>query len=454
MAQLTYTVTVPEGTNDCFIAGDMNGWTPHEMEKVSDTQYTITIPEATILHQYKYCCGPSVIHYVEKTSSGYDVANRSFQTADKVQSWAATWIFGAPIPITTVSGSAKSYFFRSKIVDDRNIEIWLPDNYNSSKKYSVLYMHDGQMLFDAAITWNKQAWNVDKTLEQLINQDSIQDVIVVGIDNNGAKREAEFFPQAVVENITEPEKSNLKKLLVGGAIADNYLDFIVNELKPYIDANYSTYTDQSHTFIGGSSLGGMISLYALCKYPNVFHGIFCLSTHWIGTFAQNEAIPTAVINYLSTNLPASGNHKIYFDHGTVGLDAMYAKAQVQVDSLVRTKGYTNADYLSLIFQGADHSENSWSARFNIPAKFILSNDNETIIKISSANHYLIYPNPVQNELYMKDHNFEINRFKVLNIRGEQETIRLLSTNKIDTSYLKPGIYFLCFENEVFKFIKN
>jgi enterochelin esterase-like enzyme len=368
---IKYTVTVPAGTKDCFIAGDMNGWVPHEMEKISESIYSLTIPEATTAQHYKYCSGPLLVNYIEKAATGGDTPNRNYQSADVVQNWGSVWDPAIPAIINVGSGNAKSYFFRSKIVDSRSIEVWLPFGYDRSKKYAVLYMHDGQALFDSTTNWNRQEWQIDEVMGNLLGKGTIQNTIVIGINNNGIKREAEFFPQASVANIPDPEKTQLMNLMPGGPIADNYLRFIVTELKPYIDKIYSTYTDQQHTFMGGSSLGGMITLYALCKYPDVFSRGFCMSTHWVGTFSQNVAVPTAVINYLSTSLPSPSNHKFYFDHGTMGLDSMYAAAQKRVDSLMQAKGYTNLNFKSLVIEGATHQEKDWAKRLAVPLMFLL-----------------------------------------------------------------------------------
>lgn len=274
-------------------------------------------------------------------------------------------------PIKTGSGSAKSFFFHSNIVDSRNIEVWLPDGYSIKHKYNVVYMHDGQMLFDSTTTWNKQEWHVDEVVGKLMAEGKLKRTIVVGIDNNGSKREAEFFPEKVVPFIPDPQKTDLLKLMPGGPIADNYLRFIVTELKPYIDQHYSTYKDGKHTSTGGSSLGGMISLYAVCEYPKVFSGAFCMSTHWVGTFTQNAQIPDAYIDYLNTHLPSPKNHKLYFDHGDQTLDALYGSSQLKVDSLFKAKGYDTDHFKSLVFPGAAHKESDWAKRLNIPFLFLL-----------------------------------------------------------------------------------
>jgi enterochelin esterase-like enzyme len=145
----------------------------------------------------------------------------------------------------------------------------------------------------------------------------------------------------------------------------------VQELKPYIDQKYSVYTNRKNTFIAGSSLGALISMYAICEYPKIFGGAACLSTHWVGTLSVNEnPIPNAFIAYLDKNLPSPKNHEIYFDCGDKTLDAMYPPIQKRVDSLMLAKGYDGTNWLTRYFPGDDHSEKSWSKRLNIPLEFL------------------------------------------------------------------------------------
>lgn len=262
--------------------------------------------------------------------------------------------------------------FPSKYVQPRNVDVWLPENYSPKKKYAVLYMHDGQSLFDATITWNKQEWAVDETLGKLIKEKKIRKCIVVGIWNNGAQRHAEYFPQRALDNPTIKNFPYLSQLFPDGPLANNYLQFIVKELKPYIDSTFSTLPDQENTFIAGSSMGALISIYAICEYPSVFHGAACLSTHWTGIFkAENNPVPAALVEYLKSNLPMPYNHKIYFDYGSKTLDSLYAPFQAMVDGVMKSKGYTTDNWITKEFPGEDHSESAWRRRFAIPAVFLL-----------------------------------------------------------------------------------
>jgi enterochelin esterase-like enzyme len=270
--------------------------------------------------------------------------------------------------------------FSSKFVTSRNVEVWLPEGYNPKKKYSVLYMHDGQMLFDASASWNHQSWEVDDVASDLMKNGKVHDFIVVGIHNGGKTRHIDYFPQKPFELLTKDQKNFITKQLQSAGreketfqpVSDNYLKFLVTEVKPFIDKKYSVYKDMKHTFVAGSSMGGLISMYAICEYPAVFGGAACLSTHWPGIFvAENNPVPDAFINYLKSHLPNPDNHKIYFDYGDKTLDAMYPPIQKKVDEVMKGKGFMENNWLTKYFPGHDHSEKSWNSRFNIPLEFLL-----------------------------------------------------------------------------------
>jgi predicted alpha/beta superfamily hydrolase len=270
--------------------------------------------------------------------------------------------------------------FNSEFVSARNIDVWFPAHYDGSKKFAVLYMHDGQMLYDAATTWNKQAWDVDDVGAALMAQGIVKDFIVVGIWNGGATRHADYFPQKPFEKLSNADKEFVNKQLQSAGRtkesfrpqSDNYLKFIVKELKPYIDKTYSVYSNQKNTFIAGSSMGGLISMYAICEYPNIFGGAACLSTHWVGIFAlENNPVPDAFIQYLRKKLPSPKNHRIYFDCGDQTLDALYPAIQNKVDEVMKMKSFTAKNWMTQYFPGEDHSEKAWKKRLHIPLQFFL-----------------------------------------------------------------------------------
>lgn len=285
-----------------------------------------------------------------------------------------------PMPLVSSGTLQRFTAFPSAYVKARNVDVWLPPGYTAANKYSVLYMHDGQMLFDEAGTWNKQEWGVDETMGLLLNQKKIRDCIVVAVWNAGVERHPDYFPQKPFLSLSKKQQDDIYTATRGPGYAlfpvpvqsDAYLKFLVTELKPFIDTTFSVATDRANTFIAGSSMGGLISMYAVCEYPAVFGGAACLSTHWPGIFrVENNPVPAAFINYLQQNLPDLSTHKIYFDYGTATLDSLYKPFQLQADKVMKAKGYNSMNWITREFPGDDHSENAWRKRLHIPIVFLL-----------------------------------------------------------------------------------
>lgn len=288
-------------------------------------------------------------------------------------------IFSQEIPEVSFGRIERIENFQSQFVTARTIDVWLPKDYSTTKKYAVLYMHDGQMLYDATQTWNKQAWEVDEVLEKLHAENKIQDIIVVGIWNGGATRHSDYFPQKAFELLPEKQQDSIYSLERSPGVkyfnakvtSDNYLKFMVQELKPLIDGKYAVHTSKEHTFVAGSSMGGLISMYAICEYPSVFGGAACISTHWPGIFqVENNPIPNAFYRYLEKHLPNPKEHRIYFDFGTATLDALYEPLQKEVDAIMLQKGYNVNNWLTKKFEGENHSEMAWQKRLHFPFVFL------------------------------------------------------------------------------------
>ena len=267
--------------------------------------------------------------------------------------------------------------FESAFVEPRTVDVWLPEGYAAEQQYPVLYMHDGQMLFDPETTWNKQAWEADDVAGKLMLENKVGKFIIVGIHSIANNRHGEYMPEKPFKSLAKNTQDSIYNLQRGGnnifnvkVMSDNYLKFIVTELKPFIDANFATKKEQQSTFIAGSSMGGLISLYAISEYPDVFGGAACISTHWPGVMdSDNNPMPKAFLEYMKAKLPSPKNHKLYFDYGTATLDADYAKYQKQADKIIQAKGYTGKNWISKEFPGADHSEKSWNARLYEPLIF-------------------------------------------------------------------------------------
>lgn len=261
--------------------------------------------------------------------------------------------------------------FQSKYVTPRTVDVWLPEGYDPAKKYAVLYMHDGQMLFDSTLTWNKQCWQVDETMTRLIREKKIPPTIVVGVWNGGITRHPDYFPQKPFEQLSADQKNFLVRDLQEKGrtketfqpVSDAYLRFLATELKPLIDKRYATYPDATHTAIAGSSMGGLISLYAICEYPEIFGRAAGLSTHWPGVFTvDGNPFPAAYQAYLQKNLPDPKTHRIYLDGGDQELDALYPPLLMQVEKVLQGNDYQDKNGRCRIITGTGHSERAWSNR--------------------------------------------------------------------------------------------
>lgn len=274
--------------------------------------------------------------------------------------------------------------FQSKYVAAKHVYVWLPDGYDRNRTYPVLYMHDGQALFDAKTTWNKQEWGIDEVAGKLIKEGKVEPFIVVASTNadffGEGKRMNEYFPQKAFESLPKKVRKELlgesregALMFKGDVYSDRYLKFMVEELKPYIDKTFSVKSDRDNTFVMGSSMGGLISMYAISEYPEVFGAAACISTHWPGaTPREGSPIPQAFFDYMKKNLPDPATHRIYFDLGTETLDQYYPPLQKQADVVMREKGFGPGSWETRTFEGAAHDEVSWQKRLHIPLLFLLN----------------------------------------------------------------------------------
>ena len=266
----------------------------------------------------------------------------------------------------SIVGTLRRYEnFESQYVPARNVDVWLPPEYDGSSRLPVVYMQDGQNLFDPKIAYIGVDWGIDEALTALAQENGIGPAIVVGIWNT-EQRQREYMPEKPLEAI---DKSEVKSRFVGEhggpPISDRYLRFVVEEVKVLVDEEYATLFGPENTFIMGSSMGALISMYAVSEYPEVFGGAGCLSTHW-------PAGDGVMVEYVREALPEPGRHRIYFDYGTETLDAAYEPYQKRVDEIMRERGYREGqDWITQRFEGAEHSERSWRNRVRIPLAFLL-----------------------------------------------------------------------------------
>jgi len=252
----------------------------------------------------------------------------------------------------TLTGEFRTHErFRSRFLPhERTILVYLPPGYKArgAQRYPVLYLQDGQNVFDKATSIGEE-WHVDETAQSLIESGEIEPLIVVAIYNTGEHRIDEYTPTKV------PEKG-------GGGSADLYGRMLVEEIKPLIDRKYKTLPSAASTGIGGSSLGGLLTLHLALKYPTAFNKLAVVSP---SVWWDNRVIVREV-QALSAKLPL----RIWLDVGTAEGPDVVADARALRDALVAKGWVPDHDLKYVEAEGGQHNEQSWGARVADVLKFL------------------------------------------------------------------------------------
>ena len=353
-AQLTIVVKeLPDDTPEdvsIYMSGDFEGWTggidAYKLEKKDGVhQFTMPMPESLL---FKFTQGSW--QTVECNKKGEAIDNRSYRTNKtqdtiyaKIEGW--THLFAGQ-PTSTAADNVNiisEEFEIPQLNRKRRIWIYLPPNYNiSDESFPVVYMHDGQNLFDDKTAYAGE-WKVDETLNKLF-RDKNMSAIVVGIDNDSDKRLDEYSP---FENDE-----------YGGGEGDAYVQFISQTLKPYIDKSYKTLTDRDNTVIAGSSMGGLISHYASLNYPEIFGKAIVFSpSFW---FAPDE------FKAYTKSKAKNANTKLYYmaggNEGNVKADEMSPMVtdMNQMIDLLKSEGFNANNIFSKTVPDGEHNEVLWS----------------------------------------------------------------------------------------------
>jgi predicted alpha/beta superfamily hydrolase len=363
---VTFRITVPEKTpadSVLWISGNqasLGNWsgTGLAARRAGDRLYeaTASFPESTAL-EFKVTRGGW--DSVEKAADGSELPNRRHLVVadDTVRVEVATWrdwVEGG-IPHTVTGDVRYLRNVTSRFLQPaRDVAVYLPPGYDDhpARRYPVLYMHDGQNLFDRATGFLGQEWNVDETAERLIGEGRIAPLIVVGVYNT-ADRIAEYTPAVDAQ--------------LRGGDAENYGRFLVEELKPMIDAAYRTLPDRGHTGVAGSSLGGLVSMYLALRHPEVYSriGVVSPSVWW-----ADEDIVNRVRAAPKTDT------RIWLDTGTAeGANAQDAARTVagarRLRDALMARGWTlGGDLVYAEYPGALHNEAAWSARLGTILEYL------------------------------------------------------------------------------------
>ncbi|SFI09906.1 alpha/beta hydrolase [Halpernia frigidisoli] len=361
-AQIAFKITsLPENTpKDAkfFMASSSNNWNPSDPNfqfiNNGDETFSLEIPENTENFEYKITEGSW--DFAEGDLYGNTLSNRKYNALTEknpVNIQILSWQKLAEKKNTLSSNVTvlSENFSIPQLKTTRKIWIYLPPNYaTSKKKYPVVYMEDGQNLFNDATSFSGE-WKVDETLNALFSQHKT-DAIVIGIENGGAERLNEYSPWI-----------NKK---YGGGKGDLYVDFLANTLKPFVDKNYRTLAQPKYTGLIGSSMGGLISFYAGVKYPNKFGklGIFSPS-FWFA--------PEDLTFYIRKNAKKLKNSKIYFYAGLKESEDMVPDIQKTEAELIKL-GVPKKNIRDKFSEYGTHSESYWSQEFGQAFEWLFENN--------------------------------------------------------------------------------
>lgn len=424
-AQVTIHVTsIPANTPPDFsiyVAGSFNNWNPgsapYKLVDLNNGTYSVTFTPPLGQSEYKFTRGSW--ETVEGTEEGNFRPNRSFNYAGGTQMIGVT-IAGWE-DVTAVHTSADNVeildedFLMPQFDRLRRIWIYLPPDYDStSKRYPVIYMQDGQNLFDNYFSFSGE-WKVDESLNTLFDNGD-WGAIVVGIDNGGSQRINEY--------------SNWVNPNYGGGDGELYAQFLVHTLKPYIDAQFRTLTGREFTGIAGSSLGGMISLSTAIDHQDVFSkvGIFSPSL-WFSdsTFLQ------------VTEKGIHQDMKFYFVAGDNESSTMVPLMLAMHDTLV-AEGADDGQVEVVHHADGAHSEWYWAREFPAAYEYLFG-DLILDIKDPEVVNCLLYPNPADSFIVVKKDwtNFV---YRIYSGTGILIKSGFSKNDTIDVSFLQQGGYFL------------
>ncbi|MEZ5084076.1 MAG: alpha/beta hydrolase-fold protein [Bacteroidales bacterium] len=412
-----------------YIAGDFQGWNPgdpnYALSKNAENKWFIQLeakPEGTLI-KFKFTRGDW--GKVEKGEFGEEIPDRQFTYGNGetvgiiIYNWADNTGGNSTAADNVVIMDEN--FYMPQLNRTRKIWLYLPPDYESTtKNYPVIYMHDGQNLFDAYTSFAGE-WEVDETLNELYDIGKSVP-IVVGINNGGTERINEYTPWP------NPQ--------YGGGDGALYIDFIVETLKPYIDEHYRTLPERGFTAIWGSSLGGLISFYGALKFQDVFGkaGIFSPS-YWfsdsIWTFTEEMGRQQPMRLYQMTGGAEGGSM----------VEDTWA-----MHELLTTLGFGLDELQSGIVIGGIHSENLWREAFQLAYLWLFPDYANAIDETKIIEDILLFPNPASD--FLRIPQFVNNRIgiriSIFDYRGQLICNKVSENSIVEISELKPGLYIVRF----------
>ncbi len=424
-AQLTIHITsIPASTppgDTIYIAGNFNNWSPgnlsYRLTKDTNNIYSVTFSPPTGTIEFKFTRGSWAT--VEGTAGGTYIPNRTYNYTGGIKNVNVTiagWE-GAGGNHTAADNVQvlDDNFYMPQLNRHRRIWIYLPPDYQTStKRYPVLYMQDGQNLFDIATSFAGE-WKIDESMNDLFGLGDYG-AIVVGIDNGGADRADEYCPWVNAQ--------------YGGGNGEAYSSFIVNTLKPHIDSTFRTRPEREYTGIGGSSLGANISVFAAVEYQDVFSKV--------GVFSPAFWISDSIYQYI-VNKGIHQELRFYFIAGSNESSTNISDMQAVYDTLA----YAGEDESNMKFisspDGA-HSEWFWAREYPAAYQWLFSNLILTTKRPTEKKGYL-FPNPASDLLWIRSDEGSIH-VTIYSETGQIMDDEDVNNESIDISKLPSGIYIM------------
>lgn len=445
-AQLTIIVDeIPANTPEdpqIFIAGDFQGWDPgnpeYLLEEQFDGSFLIEISPTPGTITYKFTRGSW--DTVEGNENGGFLPDRQYVWDGEPETTTLqilTWEDTGGLESTAADNVSimDPGFYMPQLDRYRRVWIYLPPDYELApdKYYPVLYMHDGQNVFDAATSFVGE-WEVDETLNDLFDAGDYG-CIVVAVDNGGEFRIDEYSPWVNTE--------------YGGGQGDDYMQFLVNTLKPFIDMNYRSFTGREYTGIMGSSLGGLISTYGGIEYSGTFSKI--------GTFSPSYWFADESFTHVEETVP-EGDMKIYTIAGELEGGSMVADAEA-METTYEAAGYSDDEHLLLVHDDGQHSEWYWRREFGDAYEWLFGGLDLNVASAQKEIIMSVYPNPAREVLHIRTSILDPLHVQISNLQGKVVMDTLMVTNQLDISFLPAGSYIItCAVDELlparFTFIKQ
>ena len=287
-------------------------------------------------------------------------------------------------PLEPPSGRGRLFVYRDyrpRRLLPRDIFVWVPDAVYPGERFPVLYMQDGQNLFDARLVAFGTAWEADRSIARLGEGGAISPAIIVGIAST-ADRFREYAPELILDRLAEPARLAVEAAWGGSAQSGRYAQMVMEDIRPLIDAHFPTIAAASATFVGGSSLGAVAAAELLARYPDHFAGAALLSAHFSllpvtgaeplpAGFA--EQVTLAVGMFAQTCLPPAGRHRIWLDRSTLGIDAFYPPSHAAFVAALTELGYVEGiDLAARVYPGVGHDEDAWRSRLDDAFSFLLA----------------------------------------------------------------------------------